>query len=166
VYVSATQINAQVPYELQEGGTFPVVVTVGGVASPQRMVQIVKAAPGLFTYGDKRAVVQNENGSVNTADNPARAGTYVVAYLTGGGNLDNAVATGAAAGSQPLSRPRGNVTAKIGGAAAEVSFGGMTPGLVALMQVNMKVPGLPSGTYPVVISVDGVESNAAQMTIY
>jgi uncharacterized protein (TIGR03437 family) len=165
VYVSPTQINAQVPYELQEGSTAAVVVTVDGIASPQRTVQIAKAAPGLFTFGDKRAVVQNDNGSVNTGDNPARGGSYVVAYLTGGGNLDNAVATGAAAGSQPLSRPRANVTAKIGGAAAEVSFGGMTPGLVGLLQVNMKVPNLGAGTYPVVIAVDGVESNAAQMTI-
>jgi hypothetical protein len=77
VFVSPTQINAQVPYELNEGSSATVVVKVNGVNSPERTVQVVKAAPGIFQFGERRAVVQNANSSVNTAENPAEVGSYV-----------------------------------------------------------------------------------------
>jgi uncharacterized protein (TIGR03437 family) len=165
VFVSPTQINAQVPYELTEGTTALVVVKVNGISSPQRTVQIVKAAPGIFQFGEKRAVVQNADATVNTADNPAEAGSYVVAYLTGCGPVDNAVATGGTAAAEPLSRPRAVVTATVGGTGAEVAFGGLTPGFIGLMQVNLKVPALPAGTHPLLITIDGVQSNAAVITV-
>ncbi|HYP07471.1 MAG TPA: IPT/TIG domain-containing protein [Bryobacteraceae bacterium] len=165
VFVSPGQVNAQMPYELTEGTSAPVVVTVNGVASPQRNVQVVKAAPGIFQFGEKRAVVQNADFSVNTAENPAAANSYVIAYLTGGGNVDNAVNTGRPASAEPLSRPRAAVTATVGGVGAEVAFAGLTPGFIGLMQVNLKVPGLPAGTHPLLITVDGVQSNAAMITV-
>jgi uncharacterized protein (TIGR03437 family) len=165
VFVSSTQINAQVPYELQEGSSAPVVVKVNGVSSPQRNVQIMKAAPGIFQFGERRAVVQNTDASVNTAENPAEAHSYVVAYLTGAGNVDNPVTTGGPAAAEPLSRPRSTVTATIGGVGAEVAFAGLTPGFIGLMQVNLKVPGVPAGTHPLLVTVDGVQSNAAMITV-
>ena len=165
VFVSPTQINAQVPYELNEGSTATVVVKVNGVSSPERTVQVVKAAPGIFQFGEKRAVVQNADASVNTAENPAEAGSYVVAYLTGCGNVDHAVATGGPAGSDPLSRPKSVVTAKVGDAQAEVAFAGLTPGFIGLMQVNLRVPGVPAGTHPLAVTVDGVQSNTAMISV-
>jgi uncharacterized protein (TIGR03437 family) len=110
-------------------------------------------------------VVQNADYSVNNADNPATANSYVIAYLTGAGRTDNAVGSGAAAGAEPLSRPRGPVTATIADMPADVAFGGLTPGFVGLMQVNMKVPNLQPGTYPLVITVNGEKSNAAMITV-
>lgn len=165
VFVSPTQINAQVPYETLPGQTVPVVVTVNGTASAPVNVAVMAAAPGIFQFGNKRAVVQNADYSVNNADNAAAAGSYVIAYLTGAGMVDNAVPSGAAAGAEPLSRPRGPVTATIADMPAEVAFGGLTPGFVGLMQVNMKVPNLQAGTYPLVITVNGEKSNAAMVTV-
>src|SRR5262249_9859089 len=80
-YLSATQINAQVPYDTPQG-VQQVVVTSDGSASPLASVTVVPVAPGIFQFGANRAVVQNENYTVNTADNPAASGTYVIAYLT------------------------------------------------------------------------------------
>ena len=165
VFVSPSQINAQVPYETLEGQTVPVVVTVNGVASAPVNVAVMAASPGIFQFGQKRAVVQNADYTVNNTDNPAAANSYVIAYLTGAGRVDNAVGSGAAAGADPLSRPRGPVTATIADMPADVAFGGLTPGFVGLMQVNMKVPNLQPGTYPLVITVNGEKSNAAMVTV-
>jgi len=111
VFVSPAQINAQVPYETLEGQTVPVTVTVIGVTSPAVNVSVMTAAPGIFQFGQRRAVVQNADYTVNNTDNPAEANSYVIAYLTGSGRVDNAVASGNAAAAEPLSRPRGPVTA-------------------------------------------------------
>jgi len=164
VYAGANQINYQVPYEIQPG-TASVVVTSNGVSSPAASVTVAAAAPGILTFGSNRAVVQNADYSVNEANNPAKVGSTVIAYATGQGLLDNPVATGAAAPSTVLSRPRGAVTATIGGKAATVVFGGLTPGFVGLMQVNLTIPSLTAGTYPLVITVGGVNSNSAQVTV-
>lgn len=165
VYVSAGQINAQVPYEALEAQIVPVVVTVNGVSSPAVNVSVTAAAPGIFQFGQKRAVVQNPDFSVNDANNPAAANSYVIAYLTGAGRVDNAVPSGGAASGDPLSRPRGPVTATIADMPADVAFGGLTPGFVGLMQVNLKVPNLQPGTYPLVVTVNGEKSNAAMVTV-
>ena len=165
VFVSGGQINAQIPYELAEGANVPVVVTTHGVSSPAGVVNVVAAAPGIFQYGEKRAVVQNDDYSLNGATSPAKAGSYVVVYMTGSGRLDNPVETGGPAGSEPLSRPRGMVTATIGNQPAEIVFAGMTPGFVGLAQVNLKIPSLPAGDHSLVISVGGEKSNAAMIAV-
>ncbi len=165
VYVSAGQINAQVPYEVAEGAAVPVVVTVNGEASTPGSVSVVAAAPGIFQFGQRRAVVQNADYSVNTAENGAAVDSYVVAYLTGAGQVDNGVASGSAAKGDPISRPRSLVTATLNGAPVEVVFAGLTPEFVGLMQVNFKVPGLAPGTYALVVTANGEKSNAAMVTI-
>ena len=165
VFVSAGQINAQVPYEAVQGETVPVVVTVNGRSSPVANVAIMAAAPGIFQFGEKRAVVQNADYTVNTPENGAAPDTFVIVYMTGAGEVDNAVATGSIAGSAPLSRHKGNVTATINGTMAEIAFAGLTPQFIGLTQVNLKVPSLPAGSYPLVVSVNGQASTAAMITI-
>jgi len=165
VFVSAGQVNAQVPYEVTEGDNVPVIVTVNGVSSLAATVSVVSAAPGIFQFGNKRAVVQNEDYTVNNTDNPAKAGSYVVAYLTGMGRPDNPVATGNGAGSDPLSRPRATVAVTIGSQPAEIAFAGLSPGFVGLTQVNLKIPNLPAGDYPLVVTVNGEKSNPAMVTV-
>jgi translation elongation factor P/translation initiation factor 5A len=51
------------------------------------------------------------------------------------------------------------------GMPAEVVFGGLTPSFVGLMQVNLKIPNLQPGTYPLVVTVNGEKSNAAMITV-
>ncbi|MEP7366001.1 MAG: IPT/TIG domain-containing protein [Acidobacteriota bacterium] len=165
VFVSAGQINAQVPYEVAEGASVPVIVKVNGVSSPTGTVAVMPASPGVFQFGNKRAVVQNADYTVNDANNGAPAGSYVVAYMTGSGALDNPVETGKPAGSEPLSRPRGSVSATINNQPVEIAFAGLTPGFIGLMQMNLKMPALAPGSYPMVVTINGEKSNAAMVTI-
>ncbi len=141
VYVSAGQINAQVPYEVAEGAAVPVVVTVNGEASTPGTVSVEAAAPGIFQFGQRRAVVQNADYSVNTAEN------------------------GAAENGDPISQPRSLVAATLNGAPVEVAFAGLTPEFVGLMQVNFRVPGLAPGSYALLVTANGEKSNAAMVTV-
>ena len=57
------------------------------------------------------------------------------------------------------------VSATIGGIPAEIRFAGLAPLYPGLAQINLQIPPLASGTYPVVVKIGGVASNAAQLTV-
>jgi uncharacterized protein (TIGR03437 family) len=164
VYVSPGQINAQLPYEIP-AGTASATVTAGCGTSAAVPFQVVPAAPFLLLGGDGAALVQHQDFTFNAQNNPARAGSVIVVYLIGIGPLDNAVATAAAAPADKLSSATLPVKAAIGNADSVVKFLGLTPGFVGLAQANLVVPVLSPGKYPIVITVNGVESNAATMYI-
>ena len=164
-YVSATQINGQLPFEIPIG-TATVKVTANGTASPAASIAVAAAAPGIFLIGTNRAAVTNPDGSVNTTANPVGAGDAVTIYFTGIGPLDHPVATGQPAPLDgPLSRAALPFSATIGGQSADVLYAGLTPGSISLAQANVRVPSLPSGDFPVVIKVGGSESNAPVITV-
>jgi uncharacterized protein (TIGR03437 family) len=55
----------------------------------------------------------------------------------------------------------------VGGIDAQVTFSGLAPGFLGLYQVNFIVPeGAPTGSaVPVLVSVDGAESNTVTIAI-
>lgn len=166
---SGTQINAQLPYETAAG---PAQITVerNGVASAAFAATVQASAPGIFIFGDNRAVAQNiaPNGtvSVNTADNPIPAGDYIILYLTGQGPLDNPVATGGAASGSPLSIPTLPFSAMLGSTEIPIAFLGMTPGNIALAQANIQIPrNTPPGTYTLSVKIGQATSNAPSITV-
>jgi len=163
-YASPTQINAQLPNETPTG-TAMAVVTVGSVASAPVSFSVTAVNPGIFIFGNNRAVVQNQDFNVNDASQPAAVGSFITAYLTGIGPVDNPVATGVPTPSSPLARVTLQAVATIGGQSAEILFLGLTPGLVAVGQANLKVPELAPGTYPLVITIGGVPSNGPLVTV-
>jgi len=163
-YVSPLQINFQIPYEVLIG-TASVVVNVAGDSSAPFSAWIQAASPGIFQFGTNRAVAQNPDNSLNDTNNPVPAGSYIVAYLTGMGPMDNPVADGVAAPATPLSTATSLFSATIGGQNAHIFFLGLTPGSVGLAQANITIPPLPAGSYLLVITIDGVPSNAALVTV-
>ncbi|HJZ96807.1 MAG TPA: SBBP repeat-containing protein, partial [Candidatus Solibacter sp.] len=164
-YVSPTQINAQMPYEI--GPSTPVLrVTVNGVSSaPGELTEDV-AAPGIFIALGNRAAVTNADSTLNTQTNPAATGSAITIYFTGIGPLDNPVPTGAPAPLDgPLSRATLPVTVTIGGQKATVAYAGLTPGSISLAQANVVVPDLPPGDYPVIITVGTFASNGPLISV-
>jgi uncharacterized protein (TIGR03437 family) len=140
-------------------------LTANGSVVSSATIQLQAVGPGLFTQAGGQAAVLNPGYSVNSPSQPAAAGSVLAAYLTGLGAVDPAVATGVAAPLNSLSTTTGTVTATIGNMGASVVFAGLAPGYVGLYQVNVVVPLLPTGQYPLQISIDGVASNAALVSI-
>jgi adhesin/invasin len=58
-----------------------------------------------------------------------------------------------------------SVTATIGGTPATVQFAGLAPGYAGLYQVNVVVPQLAAGDYPLQLSVAGIASNSATVSV-
>jgi uncharacterized protein (TIGR03437 family) len=162
-YVSSGLIIFQMPYSTAPG---PVLVQVNanGVAGSSASITVQQAAPSLLTYGANRAVVQNQDYSVNGPGNCAAPGSYLTAYLIGSGPLDNPVPSGAAAPQAPLSRETLVTTALLGSVTAPVSFAGLTPGSVGLVQVNFQAPNV-SGDLPFSVQIGSFASNQALVCV-
>jgi uncharacterized protein (TIGR03437 family) len=158
VYASASQLNVQVPYETSPGSAALTVTSCGGQSAPVSF-QVAQAAPYIFPNAGGSAIVQNRDGSINSAANPAAANSAVTVYLTGIGSLDNPAPTGAAAPTAPLSSATLGNSATVGDQNAQVLFLGLTPGFVGLAQANIVVPTLTPGSYPITITVGGSASN-------
>lgn len=162
LYVSAAQINAQVPYEVQPDASASIMVqTSNGSASSTLNVQA--AAPALFTIsstGSGSGAILNTNYSLVMDNNPAQPGQIVQIYATGLGMTSPAVVTGAGGGAQPL--PSGvTVTVTIGGMNAPVAFAGAAWGFAGLDQLNVTVPNAATGAQSVVITVGGASSTSS-----
>jgi len=162
-YVDTGQIDAQMPWDIP-GGTVASLVVANGTSSSNAVAVYVPATgtPGLSVYGNNRAVVVNQNGSVNSPTAAAAVGDEVVLYFTGGGPVNAAgkLTTGAAApsGLSPLS---GASSITVGAVAVTtVEYIGLTPGSIGLYQANFTVPQIAKGTYPVVVTIAGTASNS------
>jgi uncharacterized protein (TIGR03437 family) len=161
LYAGATQVSAIVPFATN-GNTAQIYVVYQGQGSSAVSVAIAPAVPGLFTVdfsGKGQAAAVNQDTSVNGASSPAKAGTYVSLFLTGGGQTNPPSSDGAKTG-QPLPVPALPVTVTIGGKTATTNYIGAAPGSVAgVWQVNAQVPaGLTAGAVPVVVTVGTVAS--------
>jgi uncharacterized protein (TIGR03437 family) len=166
LYVSATQINFQVPSNLA-AGTANLYVSRDGGQSAIYTITVVSSSPGIFQDTSNHAVAQNAvDNSTNSDSDPVVAGAILVVYLTGQGALNNPVADGTATPDSPLSGATGTATATIGGVSATVQFLGLTPGFTGLAQANITVPStLGTADYPLVITVGGYVSASAQVSV-
>ena len=158
-YVSPGQLNVQIPYEVTVGSTAVVSINNNGQVTTHTF-PVAASAPGIFT---------NSSGAlVPTAS--AAIGQELEFYITGAGAVQPAIADGAAPASTTaiadLPAPTATAIVTIGGARATVDFIGIPWGLVGVTQINVTVPtGIAAGAQPVVVTVDGVVSPAATITI-
>jgi uncharacterized protein (TIGR03437 family) len=163
VFTSETQISAAVPYALAGSPTLRVVVENQGVRSAPVELAVADSAPGLFTLdasGAGPGAILNQDGSVNTPQNPAERGSIVSLFGTGEGETEPAGQDGKLASNTPP-RPRLPVSVTIGGREADVLYAGGAPGLVAgVIQVNAQVPADlgETGDAPVILRVGNASS--------
>ena len=165
LYVSAGQINLQIPSEILPGSS--TVQVIGPLGSATGTVTIVKSQPGMFVnYSAYQApIIVNPDGSLNDASHPAHPGDYVVLYMTGQGPLDATVPDGAAAPSDPPAHATMPVSVTIGGLNAPVAFAGLTPTLTALFQVNVQIPAIYDGTHALVVTVGSSASDVFPISV-
>ncbi len=143
-YTSAAQINALAPASLAANSSTNMSIVVDGATLASSLVPVVTAAPGIFTVsgGTGQAAANNQDGSLNSASNPAARGSAVSLYATGQG-IDT-----------------GSVIVNIAGYDAPILYAGPAPGFPGLMQVNAQIPGgfLPPGIQTVLLTVAGASS--------
>ncbi len=162
--VNAGQIDAQLPFELPPGPNDAVVVCAG-VASAPFTFSVAPSAPALYLADTARALAFNADGTLNGPSNPAPAGAIVTAYLTGQGQVEPPVPTGAWSPAAPLSFPVLPVAATVGGRHTDVLFAGLTPASIGVFQVSLTVPELSPGEHPLVITVGEAHSKPAFISI-
>jgi len=166
MYVSATQLNGQLPSDLPPGRSV-IRVSCAGLPSEPLDVEVAAVAPGIFSLGQDRGAILNEDWSINAPDKPAPRGSVVTIYGTGQGAVAPPVADGGAASAEPLSVTPESPGVTVGGVRAEVLFSGLAPGFVGIWQVNTRVPsGAPvGGAVPVRITMAGAASNQVTMAV-
>ena len=88
LYVSDGQINAIVP-PINQPATMK--ITNGGGTSLAFPVVIAQALPQVFRNANGSAIALNQDGSLNSQQNPARLGSIVSIWLTGTSDLQSPV---------------------------------------------------------------------------
>jgi uncharacterized protein (TIGR03437 family) len=154
LYVSPTQINVQIPYEISGQVTLQI-NTPNGSAS--NTLPVMPLAPSIVAVTAQNALC--------SAANPAPQGGYVTVYVTGLGAPVSPIATGQAA--PPVANSMvARVQIWLGGTPLEPSYAGLAPGFVGLSQVNFLIPSSwPDGVYPLSIAAGSATSQPANLNV-
>ena len=159
-YVSPTQLNVQVPWELAGQSSATVKAFINYTYSAEYTLALATYSPGFFTYtvnGQQVADALDTSNSVIGTGNPARRGNAIQLFMNGLGPVSNPPASGAPGLASPLSHTTATPVITIGGQAASVSFSGLAPDFVGLYQVNAVVPeGIGTGLQTITCSIGGV----------
>ncbi len=154
IYTSSGQVSAVVPYGIT-GGTALVTVTYQGQTSAAFSGPMASSAPGIFTAnstGKGQAAALNQDGSLNSASNPAHPGDVIILFATGEGQTTPLGVDGKPAAA-PLPQPilRAQVWLGFGSGPGcnddgcdplvPLQYAGGAPGEIAgLMQINAAIP--------------------------
>jgi len=174
-FVSAGQINAQVPFNVPLNSTITAQVTFNGQTSTAIPVSVISVSPGIFFSVDSNgndvgAIIHNATFAAITASNPAVPGEFVDIFCTGLGAVQPAAASGAAGPGNPPSTTVASPTVTLAGQAITppngVVFSGLAPGFVGLYQVAFQIPAnAPAGTQKVSLTINGITSNVVTMIV-
>lgn len=161
LFVSSSQVNAQLPFNLSGGATLSV-HTPGGISNNYTF-SVQQAAPSVFMSGAAgpvtgiATIVRGDNNQLITPTNPIHPKDTIVIYLTGMGATTPQVNAGMPGPSSPLASAAISPQVTIGGQSLNVFYAGLVPGLVGVYQINATVPpGAPQGMdIPLVINQGG-----------
>ena len=154
-YVSSGQINAQVPFELNAGQTYQLIVNANGALSTPNRIQLSTVAPGVAQFTDGQVIAQHLDGSLITETSPAAPNEIIVFYVAGMGQTSQNVSTGdaSATANNALDPPTLTVA---GIPVTNILYAGLTPTLVGLYQVDFQVPATtPAGDQQMVLTQSG-----------
>lgn len=165
-YVSANQINAQLPTDLAPNQEYQLLVLANGGYSTPDTIRIEPATPGVARLANGQVVAQHQDFSQVTPQSPAKPGEYLVIYLAGMGLTKTPVVAGTLSPSSPLASVDVPANVSLDGKPVSILFAGLTPGFVGLYQINFQVPSdAKSGTLPLVITQQGVAANNSVLVV-
>jgi uncharacterized protein (TIGR03437 family) len=156
LYVSASQINAVVPYGIYGQNTTTVIIERAGFSSNALTLGVSTSEIEIFALngsGLGQGAILNQDGTVNSPANPAAHGEVVALFATGMGQTDPPGVDGELA-VPPLARPLSNPVVRMGSPEnAEVLYAGSAPAQVSgVMQINVRIPpSAPSGNVNITV---------------
>jgi uncharacterized protein (TIGR03437 family) len=144
IYVSPTQVNVQVPWELQGlNSSVQMKVTLyeyeyGNLAT----ATVADTAPSFFetTPGAEVAALIAGAYTYVTPTSPVARGTGVQLYANGLGPVNNQPASGGVAPSTKTANTKAACTVTIGGVSVVPTYCGLAPGYPGLYEVDVTVP--------------------------
>ncbi|MCU1327495.1 MAG: hypothetical protein JWN34_2865 [Bryobacterales bacterium] len=145
-FVGTDQINFQMPMKAPQTGTgtLQVIELASGRILGETTVAMATAVPGIFSQaadGIGAAVAANEDGTLNTEKNPIVAGKVIVLYGTGQGFIEGAPEDGTVSNKAlQSSRPPTIIVGTQFVTGADVLYAGLSPALVGVWQINVRVP--------------------------
>lgn len=165
-YVSPSQVNVQVPWELEGQSSVQVKIAINYTYSNVITLPLQNFAPAFFEIGTAAVAALDGNFKTIGASNPAIRGQSIALYANALGPVSNTPPSGDPASSTSLSSTTSTPVVTIGGVAAPVSFSGLAPGFAGLYQINVTVPSsVAAGQQPVVISIGGQTSKASGIVV-
>jgi len=157
IFASGSQINAVLPNDLTEGSQV-LIVSPPGQPDVRTAFTVARNAPGLF------ANVFHEDGSLVTADSPARVGEVLTVYGTGFGPTDHPRLDGFPIPASPDYLIVDPVDAHVNDATIQIVKSYAAPGKVGIDAISFRLAdGAVSGSLK--ISVNGVESNSITLPV-
>jgi uncharacterized protein (TIGR03437 family) len=157
LYVQAGQINTVVPKEV--GSSATIQISYQGQSAAPLNVSVQAANPGVFA-------IVNQDGTVNSAANPAKAGSTISVYATGAGvpNLPD----GQIVPLSPLfpfdAQSDGDAVL-FAGVPGNIVWEGAAPGLIlGVTQINVQMPSISadflSASVPMIVQWAGTFKSA------
>jgi uncharacterized protein (TIGR03437 family) len=176
--VSGGQVNGLVPQQLQPSSTAELSLQRDNTAAVPQYTKVAEFQPGIFTQSNQgvgQGSIVNFEAGVAAGPGPGQQavsrGGYIEIYATGLGQvvaMDGSNTAppgdGQPAPGSPLFQTVGTVSVKIGGVdAPNIPFAGLSPGYIALYQINVQVPAnAPTGTgVQVVLTITDSAGNSA-----
>jgi uncharacterized protein (TIGR03437 family) len=152
LYVGPNQINAIVPSSVVEAdmATLQIVTPSGTLTGP--LFSVVPSNPEVFQDGPPMpaggaAIALNQDGTLNSATNPAAGGSIVTIWATGAGlndapgDQDGIIATDLYTPLLPVSVLNASYSNVSGLYSLDVLYAGSAPGMVTgTLQVNFRLP--------------------------
>lgn len=181
-YVSPSQINAQVPWELTGQSQATLLVLGPDFTSAPQVLTVSPVSPGIFIFtADGHGAVRNAfspfqvaipAGMVPGVDSgPVAREGYISIYCTGLGTVSNQPGTGVAAPAFPNPLAETPIKPMVefgsGGIQVQAIFSGLAPGFVGLYQVDVQIPAnAPTGSaVPIRVLMGAQASNAVTIAI-
>jgi len=169
VFTSPTQINAQLPDDM-DPGTQLMTVTPPGQADVRAQFNIVRNAPGLFPVASNDqlfAMAIHEDGTPITTDAPAKRGELITVYGTGFGPADHPRPLGFPIPSSPDYLIVDAATVQVGDAVINAEKAFVVPGRQGIDAVQFRLgDGAPSATNATLkLTVNGVDSNTVLIAV-
>jgi uncharacterized protein (TIGR03437 family) len=168
LWARGTQLSAVVPYGVAGRDIARVWVSHRGWNSNVVAQVVSDTALGVFTQdasGHGPALALNQDGTLNSPDNPAARGSVMTVYFTGSGRTSPPGYDGMIAGDNPsiLVDP---FSVLIGGHRANVTYAGSAPRMVSgVLQIRFVVPDAIDASVVTLVVTSGASNSQDGVTV-